>query len=66
MAYENDFLQCLALCTEGQCESRDSLLVLLPYQNPHGTVRVIKESCKAQLEAGETRDQSKIAVTECR
>ncbi len=48
MAYEADLFECLGLCTDGQYESRDSLLVFVPRSYPHGTVRIIKEVCKAQ------------------
>ncbi len=39
----------LSLCTDGQYKSRDSLLVFVPSYGPHGIVRIIKASCKAQL-----------------
>ncbi len=39
---------CLGLCTDGQCESRDSLLVVLPHQCLHGIVRIIKEEEEIQ------------------
>ncbi len=42
---------CLGLCTKGQYDSRDSLLVLVPRSKPHGTVHIIKELCKFELEA---------------
>ncbi len=40
-----DLFQCLGLCTDGQYESRDSVLVFVPHQCPHG---IIKELWKAQ------------------
>ena len=43
--------RCLGHCTDGQYESSDILLVLMPHKNSHGTVRIIQEleqSWKAQ------------------
>ncbi len=37
----------LGLYTDGQSESRDSLLVFVPHQCPHGIVRIIKEPWRA-------------------
>ncbi len=52
-----DLFSCLlvGLCTDGQFESRDSHLVFVPHQCPHGIVRNIKEPCKARPVAIKTR-----------
>ncbi len=39
MAYEDEL--CLDLCTDGQFESRDILLVCVPHQTPHGIMRTL-------------------------
>ena len=43
-----NLFQYLGLCTDGQYESRDSLLVFMPHLCPRGTMHIIKELCKAQ------------------
>ncbi len=44
----SNVLRSLDLCTLGQSESRDSLLVLVLHQSLHGTVGIITDLCKAQ------------------
>ena len=44
-----NLIPCLGLCTNGQYESRDNSVVLVPHQSLHGSLRIINELCQAPI-----------------